>query len=69
MFGLSLLLNQCFIFFLGSDDTETEEDEVEKPPRKKKRGRKKAPKETKVKKATQITEVGSFSVMTYDYIN
>ena len=49
MFGLSLLFNQCFIFLLGSNDTETEDDdEVEEPARKKRKGRKMTPTESKV---------------------
>ena len=44
-------------FLLESNGTETEEDGVEKPPRKRRKGRRKAPKETKVKKATQITDL------------
>ena len=44
------LLNafECLIFSLGSNESEAEEDEVEKPQRKKRTGRKKAPTKNQV---------------------
>ena len=45
---ISLKSFKCFKFLLVSNESETEEDEVEKPPMKKRKGQKKAPQEKKV---------------------
>ena len=61
MFGFflnfhSAFLNVFFIFFLASNESEAEEDEVGKPTRRKRKGRKKAPQKNKV----------GFYLLTYD---